>query len=401
MAPRRFGLTARTVQHATGNGRTQRLADGNGLYLLVAPGGSKSWVLRTLVKGKRTDIGLGGVSLVSLAKAREEALLLRRIAREGGDPLVERRQTRRRVPTFEEAARQVHEVHSVTFRNVKHRKAWLSSLTPIFEVIGKKPVDAVTSADLLSALNPFWLTRQETARRVLQRIRVIFDWCTAKGFCTGDLPTYGLTKALPRQRASKAHHPALPYREVPDFVKALQRSDTGEIVKLAFEFMILTATRTSEVLGAMWDEIDIEAQTWTIPGNRIKAGREHRVPLSPRCLEILKRARELTDGGPYVFSGRRPRKPLSNMVFLMALRRMGRRDITAHGFRSSFRDWAEERTNFPRSVCEAALAHTVRDKTEAAYRRTDLFERRRKLMNTWSRHATAQPARVVSIGASV
>ena len=275
MAPRRFGLTARTVQHATGNGRTQRLADGNGLYLLVAPGGSKSWVLRTLVKGKRTDIGLGGVSLVSLAKAREEALLLRRIAREGGDPLVERRQTRRRVPTFEEAARQVHEVHSVTFRNVKHRKAWLSSLTPIFEVIGKKPVDAVTSADLLSALNPFWLTRQETARRVLQRIRVIFDWCTAKGFCTGDLPTYGLTKALPRQRASKAHHPALPYREVSGFVKALQSADTGETVKLAFEFMILTATRTSEVLGAMWEEIDIEAQTWTIPGSRIKAGREH------------------------------------------------------------------------------------------------------------------------------
>ena len=172
-------------------------------------------------------------------------------------------------------------------------------------------------------------------------------------------------------------------------------------MKLAFEFMILTATRTSEVLGAMWDEIDIEAQTWTIPGNRIKAGREHRVPLSPRCLEILKRARELSDGGAYVFSGRRPKKPLSNMVFLMALRRMGRRDITAHGFRSSFRDWAEERTNFPRAVCEAALAHTVRDKTEAAYRRTDLFERRRELMNTWSHHATAQPARVVSIGASV
>ena len=400
MATRRTGLTALTVHHATGNGRTRRLGDGNGLYLLIAPRGSKSWLLRTLVRGKRTDIGLGSASLVSLAQAREEALRLRRIARTGGDPLAERRQARRAVPTFQEAAQRVHEAHSATFRNAKHRQQWLSSLTPIFAAIGKKPVDAVTSADLLAALGPFWLTRQETARRVLQRIRVIFDWCKAQGFCTGDLPTHGLTKVLPKQRAKQAHHPALPYQDVPAFLRALRAFDAGEAVKLAYEFLVLTAARSSEVLGATWDEIDLEVRIWTIPGSRMKADREHRVPLSPRCVEILRHAQRLTDGGSYVFPGRRPQRPLSNMVFLMALRRMGRGDITTHGFRSSFRDWAEERTHFPRAVCEAALAHTVRDKTEAAYRRTDLFEKRLDLMHAWAQYATNGPACIVSIGAS-
>ena len=401
MTRHRAGLTARAVQHASGNGRTQRLGGGNGLYLLIAPRGSKSWLLRTVVRGKRTDIGLGSASLVSLAQAREESLRLRQIARTGGDPLAERRQAHRAIPPFEEAARRVHEAHSTTFRNAKHRQQWLSSLTPIFGAIGKKPVDAVTSADLLAALAPFWLTRQETARRVLQRIRVIFDWCKAQGFCAGDLPTHGLTRALPKQRTQQTHHAALPYGDVPAFLRALRASDAGEAVKLAFEFLILTAARSSEVLGATWDEINLDTRTWTIPGSRMKADREHRVPLSPRCVEILRYAQRLTDGGSQVFPGRHPKRPLSNMVFLMALRRMGRRDITTHGFRSSFRDWAEEQTHFPRTVCEAALAHTVRDKTEAAYRRTDLFEKRRDLMHAWDRHAIKEPARIVSIGASV
>ena len=389
-------LTARTVSTTTEPGR---YADGGGLYLLVAPGGSKSWMLRTIVKGRRCDIGLGSVELVSLADGREEARRLRRIARAGGDPLAERRQERRPVPSFEDAAKAVHTAHAASFKSDKHSKQWLSSLAEVFKAFGAKRVDAITSADILAALNPNWLTRPETSRRVLQRVRVVFEWCKAQGYRTDDNPTQGLTKVLPKQRVAKGHHAALPYQNIPAFVQALREADAGDVVRLAFEFTILCASRTSETLNAAWTEIDLEAKTWTIPGPRMKAGLEHRVPLSPRCIKILERTKALSDGGPYVFPGRSPKKPLSNMVFLMALRRMERRDVTVHGFRSTFRDWAAERTNVPRAVCEAALAHTLRDKTEAAYNRTDLFDRRRDLMTSWSRFATSKPADVVAIRA--
>ncbi len=193
---------------------------------------------------------------------------------------------------------------------------------------------------------------------------------------------------LPKHRASKAHHAALPYPEVPAFVSALHKSDASELVKLGFELTILCATRTSETLRAAWSEVDLAAKTWTIPGIRMKAGVAHRIPLSPRCAEILDRAQALSNGSEYVFPGRFGAKPLSDRAFLMALRRMHRNDITTHGFRSTFRDWAAEQTNFPRAVCEAALAHSLRDKTEAAYHRTDLFERRRELMTAWAEFAT-------------
>ena len=389
-------LTARAVSTKSEPGR---YADGGGLYLLVAPGGSKSWMLRTVVMGRRCDIGLGGVELVSLADAREEARRLRRIARAGSDPLVERRQERRAVPTFEGAATQVHTAHSASFKNDKHRKQWLSSLGEVFKAFGPKRVDAITSADILAALSPHWLKRPETSRRVLQRVRVVFEWCKAQGFCTGDNPTQGVTKVLPKQRAANVHHAALPYPALPAFLHALRDADSGEVVKLAFEFTILCAARTAETLNATWSEIDLEAKTWTVPGQRMKASIEHRVPLSPRCIKILERAKALSDGGPYVFPGRSPKKPLSNMVFLMALRRMKRADLTTHGFRSTFRVWAAERTNVPRAVCESALAHTLRDKTEAAYNRTDLFDRRRDLMASWAKFATSKPADVVAIRA--
>ena len=392
-------LTARAVQTATAGERLRRIADGGGLYLLVVPGGSKSWVLRTVVKGKRCDIGLGGVSLVSLKEAREHALRLRKIARAGGDPLAERRQERRTVPTFEAAATQVHAAHAPTFKNQKHRKQWVSSLIPMFAAFGAKRVDAITTADILTAISPQWLERPETSRRVLQRLRVIFDWCQAQGYCTGNNPTQGITKVLPKHRAVKAHHAALPYPEVPAFLRALRESDASELVALGFELTILCATRTSETLRATWSEVDLAAKTWTIPGDRMKSGADHRIPLSSRCVAILTRAQVLSDDSQYVFPGRTPAKPLSNMAFLMALRRMGRADVTTHGFRSSFRDWAAERTNFPRAVCEAALAHALRDKTEAAYHRTDLFERRRDLMNTWAAFAAATPGAVVPMRA--
>ena len=392
-------LNARTVQALTPTKHARRVTDGNGLHLLVKPNGAKSWVLRTLVKGKRSDIGLGSVAVVSLAEAREEAHRLRKIARAGGDPLDERRQDQRPVPTFEEAARAVHAARAAGFRNEKHRKQWLSSLSNVVTAFGSKRVDAVTSADILTALTPQWLARPETSRRVLQRVRVIFEWCKAQGFCTGDNPTQGLTKVLPKHRKAQAHHAALPYAEIPAFIEDLREADASEVVRLALEFTVLCAARTSETLNATWAETDLDAKTWTIPGHRMKAGVEHRVPLAPRCVQILKRAKALAGDGSFVFPGRTAEKPLSNMVFLMALRRMERTDLTVHGFRSSFRDWAAERTNVPRAVCEAALAHTLRDKTEAAYHRTDLFERRRDLMTTWARFATAKRGRVVAIRA--
>jgi integrase len=385
-------LTVRAVQTARAGDRARRIADGGGLYLFVAPGGAKSWVLRTVVKGKRCDLGLGSVTLVSLADAREEARRLRRIARTGGDPLTERRQEQRPVPTFEQAARQVHAGHAAGFRNEKHKKQWLASLAGAITMFGTKRVDAIASADILAVLNPHWLERPETSRRVLQRLRVIFDWCKAQGYCAGDNPTEGLTKVLPKHRATKAHHAALPYPEVPAFLRALRESNASVLVKLAFELTVLSATRTAETLLATWSEVDLSTQTWTIPGERMKAGVEHRVPLSSRCVEILIEAQSLAEGSHYVFPGRSGTKPLSGMVLLMVLRRMGRNDVaTPHGFRSSFRDWASERTNFPDAVPEAALAHALKDKTEAAYHRTDLFERRRELMTAWAAFATSQP----------
>ena len=222
--------------------------------------------------------------------------------------------------------------------------------------------------------------------------RVIFDWCKAQGYCVSDNPTDGLTKVLPKHRATKVNHAALPYTEVPGFLRALRASDASELVKLGLELTILCATRTSETLRATWAEVDLPARTWTIPGERMKAGVAHRIPLSPRGEEILTRAQVLSDDSPYVFPGRRRARPLSNMTFLMTLRRMRRNDVTTHGFRSSFRDWAAECTHVPRTVCEAALTHALRDKFEAAYFRTDLFEQRRELMHAWAALATGNEA---------
>jgi integrase len=377
-----------------------RYADGNGLYLFVDDSGAKRWLLRTVISGRRRDVGLGSTKLVSLADARVEAARLRLIARDGGDPLAERRRERLTVPTFKEAAQKVHEAHSAAFRNAKHKAQWLSSLAAdVFPTFGGRPVNTIESGDVLKVLSSIWTTKPETARRLKQRIKVVFDWAKASGYRSGDNPVDGVTKVLPRMRPAANHHAALPYAQVPAFLRLLHDADAGESAKLAFEFLILTATRTSEVVEARWDEIDRHTKTWTIPPERIKAGREHRVPLSLHGLELLNRAEALADGGPYVFPSRSPKKPLSNMVFLMLLRRMKRDDITAHGFRSAFRDWAAERTNSPRAVCEAALAHVVKDRTEAAYFRSDLFEQRRSLMDTWAAFVTAESGKVVQLRA--
>jgi integrase len=389
-----------------------KYADGNGLYLVVEPSSRsengkvtlvKRWMLRTVVTGKRRELGLGSARLVSLAEAREEAAALRKQARKGVDIKAARKQAKREVPAFTEAAKQVHIEHAKSFKNSKHKKQWLSSLEDsVFPIFGDRRVDQVDTDDVLRALTPIWIKKPETARRVRQRIRIVLDWCKAKGFRTGDNPVEELSKVLPRQPKKEAHHAALAYGLVPAFIKELRESDTiGMTVKLAVELTILCATRTNETLQARWGEIDLDERVWTIPAERMKAGRAHAIPLSARTLEILTDARRLGphERSDYVFSGRRVDQPLSNMAMLMALRRLKRDDITVHGFRSSFRDWASERTSVSREVCEAALAHVVKDKAEAAYARSTLFEKRRKLMQTWSTFATTKSGVVVPMRA--
>jgi integrase len=368
-----------------------RYADGNGVYLIVEPSGAKRWMLRIVVQGRRRDIGLGGAQIVSLAEAREQAHNLRKIARTGGDPVAERK-TKAGVPTFAEAARQVHAERAAAWSNKKHAAQWINTLTDyVFPVFGDRPVNQIDTPDVLRALSPIWLNKPETARRLRQRIRAVFDWAKAAGFRSGENPVEGVVKGLPKQPDRENHHAALPYADVPQFIKDLRGSDASEPVKLAFEFLILTATRTSEVLEAPWKEFDIQSALWTIPKPRTKTKkRAHRVPLSPRCLKILERAKLLASNSEYVFPGQSLTRPLSDMVFLMTLRRM-ELEITAHGFRSTFKDWASERTNFPNEISEMALQHTIPNKTEAAYRRGDLFEKRRRLMAAWDRFATSSP----------
>jgi integrase len=362
-----------------------RHSDGNGLYLIVDDSGAKRWVLRTMVNGHRRDMGLGSVELVSLNDARESAAKYRNIARNGGDPIAERRKTKVIIPTFAEAASSVHS--GGTWKNAKHRNQWITTLkTYVFPRLGDSRVDHIDTPDVLSVLKPIWLSKPETARRIKQRIKTVMDYVKAAGLRSGDNPVEGVSRGLPKQPALKEHHRALPHQELPEFISKLRLSRQNEITKLAFEFLIHAAARTNEVLGARWSEVTLENAMWTVPAERMKSRREHRVPLSTRAVQILRLARTLSAGSDLVFPGQSYSKPLSNMIFTMALRRMSI-DATAHGFRSTFRDWAAEETNFSAEVCEMALAHTIKDKTEAAYLRTDLFSKRRELMEKWSHYA--------------
>ncbi|PDQ19665.1 integrase [Mesorhizobium sanjuanii] len=361
-----------------------RYADGNGLYLVVDPSGAKRWLLRTVVQGRRRDIGLGGLSITSLAQAREAAQNYRKVARDGGDPLATRREARRVVPTFQVAAETVHAEHEVSWKNPKHAKQWINTLAQYaYPVIGDYRVDAIGTPDVLRALSPIWLTKPETARRVRQRINTVLDWAKAAGYRSGDNPVDGVSRGLPKQTDSDQHHAAVPFSEVAGFVRALQQSGSGPVAKWAFEFLILTASRTSEVIQAKWSEFDLASKLWTVPAARMKAKREHRVPLTDRCIEILESARAFFPSADFVFPNASGESPMSNMVFLAMMKRM-KVKATAHGFRSAFRDWAAEETSFPREIAEMALAHTIANKVEAAYRRGDLLEKRREMMQSWA-----------------
>lgn len=376
-------------------------ADGDGLYLQVTDSGSRSWVFRFKAGGRTRDMGLGSLNTVGLAEARGMAAECRRQRLQGIDPIEARKFGRvqaqldaARSLTFDDCRDKFIASHRAAWANDKHLKQWESTLkTYVTPVFGALPVQNVDVALVLKALEPIWITKPETAGRVRGRVERILDWARARGFRLGENPARwrGHLDMLlaPRAKVRRVkHHAALPYSELPGFLAKIRERDA--VAARALEFAILTAARTGEVLGARWNEIDLENNIWTVPASRMKAGREHRVPLSIAVFTVLERLKAVRQND-FVFPGERPKKPLSNMSMLMMLRRAGRADLTVHGFRSTFRDWAAEQTNFPREVAEAALAHVVADRTEAAYRRGDLFEKRRNLMAAWAAYSQAEP----------
>jgi len=378
------------------------LHDGGGLYLRASGTGAKSWVFRFQLDGKRRDMGLGPYPDISLAEARAKATEHRRQRHDGIDPLDAKdaqRQAQRlstaKGRTFREVAEEFIGRNEAGWRNAKHRQQWRNTLaTYVYPTVGELPVAAIDTGLVVQVLDSLWVEKPETASRVRGRIEAVLDAATVRGFRQGPNPAQwkgNLAHILPaRARVRKvAHHAALPFNDMPAFLAAL-RGREGMSAR-ALEFAALTAARTGEVLGARWQEIDVAAKVWTVPAERMKAGREHRVPLSDAALAVLEKVGPLAltrngepDPAAPVFPGPRRALPMSNMTMLMLLRRMKRNDLTAHGFRSTFSDWAAERTAYPREVVEMALAHAVENRVEAAYRRGDLFEKRRRLMADWA-----------------
>ena len=368
-------------------------ADGNGLNLKVVPSGARRWVQRVTIWGKRHNIGLGGYPAVSLAEARELAAENQRLIRQGRNPLDEKRQAleelqRPSIPTFALAAEQVIEMRRPTWSNAKHASQWTNTLrTYAYPVVGRKPVDEITTGDVLAILTPVWTAKPETASRVRQRLETVFDWAIFQGMRMDNPAGKGILRVLPRTSRLKGHHTALPYRDVPGALQRVRESTADLVTRLSFELLVLTAARSNEVRLARWPEVDWEKATWTVPEERMKARRMHRVPLSGRCLEILAEAKEL--GGQesgLVFPSGKNGKPLSDMVYTAMLRRL-EIPAVAHGFRSSFKKWCLEAKD-PDSTwlpSEAALAHNLGNSTQEAYiQHTDLLEVRRPLMEEWA-----------------
>lgn len=401
MPKRAAGLTARQVQTIKSAGL---FADGGGLYLQVsAEGSAKSWIFRyTAGTGKRRNFGLGSVETWGLAEARQKALALRRMVANGRDPVDEKRAAvaARRVETakamtFRQCAEAYITAHAAGWRNPKHAAQWPATLeTYVYPVFGSLPVAAVDVGLVMKAVEPIWSAKPETASRVRGRIESVLDWATARGHRQGENPARWrghLENLLPKRSKVQRveHHAALPYSEIAGFLQDLRRHDG--IAALALQFAILTAARTGEVIGARWDEINLAERLWTVPADRMKAGKEHKVPLTDAALAIVN-AMAAIRSSDWVFPGASGQRPISNMSMLMLLRRMGRGELTVHGFRSTFADWSAERTNFPSEVREMALAHAVGDKVEAAYRRGDLFDKRRQLAEAWARYCAPEPA---------
>ncbi len=388
MAPIKGKLTKKLVQ-SLGAGRH---GDGGGLCLVVDPSGARRWIVRLTVKGQknkngsplRTDFGLGGVDVVTLDDARERALEYRRMAKQGLNP---RFNVKNEIPTFEEVARQVHIDRLPTWKNPKHGQQWLNTLKEYaFPKIGRMPIDKIGQPEILTCLSPIWTDKHETAKRVSQRIKAVLDVAKSKGFRTGENPVTEIkdAKVLPKVTAKPKHHKAMRWQDLPSFYADL-KSRSAMSAK-ALMFTCLTGSRTSEVLGIKWSEIDFKTGLWTCPAERMKGHEEHQVPLTQEMIDIIEPLK--TMASTYVFEGQKRHKPLSNMSMLMLLRRMKMRDVTVHGFRSTFRDWASEVTDAPREVAEMSLSHKVGSDVERAYARSKLLDKRRALIERWSDYVT-------------
>lgn len=364
-----------------------RYSDGDGLILDVSSSGRGSWVVRIQSGGKRRDIGLGSLSTLSLADAREEAARVRREVRSGVDPVAERRKAREIIPSFRDAAVRVHTEHKAAWKNGKHQAQWISTLeTYVFPSIGDRLVSDIEGPAIRDVLAAIWLVKPETARRVRQRIGTVLDWSYAKGFRATEAPMRSLARGLPRQPRKQGHFAALPFDEVPAMIISLRKRVS--VGRLALEFLILTATRSGEARGCTWSEIDLKKRLWTVPAERMKAGKAHTIPLTKAALDVLERATLFRcKASDFVFPGQNPKRALSDMTLLKILRDMDA-GVTVHGFRSSFRDWVAEETNYPGEIAEAALAHAIPNKVEAAYRRTDFLEKRKGLMADWAAFCT-------------
>ena len=392
-------LTARSVAAANEAGM---YGDGNGLWLQVTEAAGrirKSWLLRFMLDGRARHMGLGNVATFTLAEARERARQARQLVADGIDPIEERHRKRqlakleraKRV-TFRYCCESYLTAHEAEWKNAKHAAQWAATLASTYPVIGELPVNDIDTTLVLKVLRPIWKTTPETASRLRGRIESVLNFATTSGYRTGDNPARWrghLDQLLAKRSKVRAvkHHPALPFAELPAFM-ALLRKREGLSAR-ALEFTILTAARTGEVIGAAWPEIDFDNKVWTIPATRMKAQREHRVPLCDRALTILRTLRR-EEGNNAIFIGGKKGAPLSNMAMLELLKGM-RPGYVPHGFRSSFRDWAAEKTNYPTYVVEKALAHVIADKVEAAYRRGDLFGKRRQLMEAWCRYCASSP----------
>ena len=377
-------LTARKVETA----KPGKYGDGANLYLVVSKTGARKWVLRFTWRGKPKEMGLGSATNIPLADAREKAATARRKIAQGTNPIEERKREGG-IPTFGEVADDVCQSLSLGFRNEKHKAQWKSTLETYAGSLRSKSVDTIGTDDVLAVLKPIWTVKSETASRVRGRIEKVLDAAKAKGFRNGENPARWrghLDHLLPRpSRLARGHHAAMPYEDVAGFIANLLKRESSAAV--ALELCILTAARSGEILGMQWSEVDLDKKIWTVPADRMKAGREHRVPLAPRAVAILHQLETLR-ANEFVFPGQARNKPLSNMAMEMLLRRMKIENATVHGFRSSFRDWAGNVSDFPREVVETALAHVIGDKAEQAYRRSDALEKRRKLMDQWAAYCS-------------
>lgn len=390
-------LTKRLVENL-GPGRH---GDGGGLYLVVDPSGARRWIVRVVVKGQRnakgaplrTDFGLGGADIVTLNQARDRALEYRRMAKQGLNP---RFNATREIPTFEEVARQVHLDRMPTWKNEKHGAQWINTLRDYaFPKIGRMPIDSLGQPEVLTCLSPIWTDKHETARRLSQRIKIVLDVAKSKGFRSGENPVTAIHDAqvLPKVKAKPKHHKAMDWKDVPAFYADMKTRDA--MAAKALMFTCLTGSRTSEVLGMQWGEIDFDDRLWTCPAERMKGGVVQRVPLTDEMLAIIEPLQAMKSD--YVFEGQKRHKPLSNMAMLMLLRRMHVEGVTVHGFRSTFRDWASEAANASREVAEMSLAHKVGSDVERAYARSDLLAKRRVLMERWSQYVSGDKAKVLQL----